>query len=212
MSTFIYVGTEAAAKAEMKPFLDLSPVVAISENIPFQDVPSVVLSGVTDSSCGTTNGLHSIHTVNVKKWPAETFSYVFTQFDNFLMQNGQARTANSAIIIETFSTAAATAVPDGSAAYPWRDAAGYIMLQMRWLEPSDPFGETINAFAKGLVDKIAAASGYPGVSAYVNYAWGDETLEQIYRKDKLPRLAKLKMKWDPNDVFGYSNGLPAKYP
>lgn len=126
MSTFIYVGTEAAARAEMKPFFDLVPIVAVSENIPFQQVPSVVLSGVTDGSCGTTNGLHSIHTVNVKNWPAVTFSYVFTQFDAFLKANEQARTANSAIIIETFSTAAATAVPDSSAAYPWRDSAGYM--------------------------------------------------------------------------------------
>lgn len=86
------------------------------------------------------------------------------------------------------------------------------MLQMRWPGQTNSFGTTANAFAKGLVEKIAATSGYSGVSAYVNYAWGDETLEQIYRKDKLPTLAALKKKWDPSDLFGYSNGLPTKYP
>jgi hypothetical protein len=86
------------------------------------------------------------------------------------------------------------------------------MLQMRWTGLDNPFGETANKFAVGLRDEIAATSGYSGVSAYINYAWGDETLEQIYREDKLPRLAALKQKWDPNNVFAYNNALPTTYP
>lgn len=84
------------------------------------------------------------------------------------------------------------------------------MLQMRWPGLDNPFGEMANEFARGLREEIAAASGYPGVSAYVNYAWGDETLEQIYREDKLHRLTALKRHWDPDNVFGYWNGIPTE--
>lgn len=126
LSTFIYVGTEDSARRDLAPFFDLNPVVVAAENIPFQHVPNVVLNGVTDASCQTSDGLHSIHTVNVKKWTASTFSFVFTHFDAYLKQCEDARSANSAIIVETFSTVAPTSVPDDSAAYPWRDSAGHM--------------------------------------------------------------------------------------
>lgn len=85
------------------------------------------------------------------------------------------------------------------------------MLQMRWPGLTNPFGETANSFAKELGDELAATSGYGDLSVYVNYAWGDEILEQIYCKDKLERLVSLKQKWDPTNVFGFSNGIPPNY-
>jgi hypothetical protein len=114
------------ARKALKPFFDLNPVTIVAETIPFQRVPSVVLNGISDRACDTTNGLHSIHTVNVRRWSTITFSSVFTKFDTYLRQNKDARVANSAIIFETFSTAASTSVPDDETAYPWRDATGYM--------------------------------------------------------------------------------------
>jgi FAD/FMN-containing dehydrogenase len=35
---------------------------------------------------------------------------------------------------------------------------------------------------------------------YVNFAHGDEPLEEIYG-DSLPRLRELKQKWDPENRF-----------
>lgn len=72
----------------------------------------------------------------------------------------------------------------------------------------NPLGKTVDDFARQLRADFLATSGYPELSAYVSYAWGDETPEQIYRRDKLPRLVALKKKWDPSNVFGYSNPLP----
>ncbi|ETS74975.1 hypothetical protein PFICI_13459 [Pestalotiopsis fici W106-1] len=211
LSTFIYVGTEEAARSELQPFFDLNPVIAAAEDIPFQRVPNVILTGFAEVTCNTTEGIHSIHTVNVRKFTAATFSSVFTQFDAFLKQYEDARSANSAIVIDNFGTAGPTSISDDSTAYPWRDAACNVMLQMRWTGLDNPLGETANTLAKKLRDELAAKSGYDGLSAYVNYAWGDETLEQIYRKDKLERLVALKKQWDPANVFGYSNGIPPNY-
>lgn len=59
---------------------------------------------------------------------------------------------------------------------------------------------------------LVATSGYSELTVFVNYAHGDEKLEQIYSKEKLPRLAALKKTWDPNRVFRYNNGLPTEYP
>jgi len=63
-----------------------------------------------------------------------------------------------------------------------------------------------------LRDSWVKTSGYPELSMYINYAHGDEKIWQIYGRDKLPRLAALKKKWDPKNAFSFNNGLPSKYP
>lgn len=76
----------------------------------------------------------------------------------------------------------------------------------------DPAAEAGDQLGRELRDSWASTSGYPELSVYVNYAHGDEKLEQIYRGDKLSRLAALKKKWDPDNVFAYNNILPSTYP
>jgi hypothetical protein len=83
------------------------------------------------------------------------------------------------------------------------------MLQMRWPALEHPFGKTTNEFARGLRDQLAVTSGYPGLSAYVNLARVMRRRRR-YREDKLRRLVALKRQWDPNNVFGYSNGMLAE--
>lgn len=81
------------------------------------------------------------------------------------------------------------------------------MFQMSWSDES--VAESSNALARELRQEFAQSSGYSGLAAYVSYAHGDETLEEIYGRDKLKRLTALKRKWDPRNVFGYNNALPA---
>lgn len=50
------------------------------------------------------------------------------------------------------------------------------------------------------------------LATYVNYAHGDETLEQRCGARKLPQLARLKAKGDPKGMFRFNNVLPTKYP
>jgi hypothetical protein len=42
-----------------------------------------------------------------------------------------------------------------------------------------------------------------GSHAYVNYAYGGESLEEIYGNDRLERLLDLKRKSDTYNKFGY---------
>lgn len=58
---------------------------------------------------------------------------------------------------------------------------------------------------------LSKAGGYDDDVVYVSYSQGDETLEQIYGRRKLPRLAALKKTWDPNNIFDYNVTLPTEY-
>jgi len=60
--------------------------------------------------------------------------------------------------------------------------------------------------------ECVATSGFDGLHVYVSYASGDETAEQIWGTEKLPRLAGLKKQWDPDNVFAYNHALPTHYP
>lgn len=86
------------------------------------------------------------------------------------------------------------------------------MIQMRWIDVGDPVQGPADEFAVGLRSDLVATSGYDDLAVYLNYAWGDETLEQIYGKEKLPRLAKLKAQYDPDNVFRFYHALPTSYP
>ncbi|KAI1103537.1 FAD-binding domain-containing protein [Jackrogersella minutella] len=207
LTTLIWAGPEEEALRSLAPFFDLKPVIIASKTIPATEIPKAVVMGVVEASCSTNNGVVGIHSLNVRQYSAQTYSSVYDKFDAYLKQYPDAR--GSVFIFEFFSTQAALSVPDDQTAYPWRDATGYMMLQFRWTGLDNPFQETANAFAREVRADLAATSGYSDLTTYVSYAYGDESLEQKFGRDKLPRLFKLKEKWDPENKFGYCNPLVA---
>ncbi|KAK6956053.1 hypothetical protein Daesc_001323 [Daldinia eschscholtzii] len=136
---------------------------------------------------------------------SSTMNTTFDKFHAFCKENIDGR--SSVCVFETFSNDAVASVAADTTAYPWRDAKGNIMFQMTWPDSGNPVGEAADSLGRELRQDFFRMSGYDDLSVYVSYAHGDETLEQIYGKDKLPRLVSLKKKWDPENVFGYSNSL-----
>lgn len=72
--------------------------------------------------------------------------------------------------------------------------------------------EIVKTFGPELRNDFVATSGYPDFQVTIPYAFGDESLEQIYGPDKLAGLSALKKAWDPDNVFSYLHPLPAEYP
>lgn len=80
---------------------------------------------------------------------------------------------------------------------------------------TDPINETTITVGASLGREIREdwieTSGYSEFAIYVNYAHGDETIEQKYSQERLPHLAALKKEWDPTNVFRFNNDLPTGY-
>lgn len=83
---------------------------------------------------------------------------------------------------------------------------------MIWGEGDTATAAAANKLGLELRDELALTSGYSEPSVFLNYARGDEDLEQIYGRDKLPRLASLKKAWDPDNIFAYNLPIPTEYP
>ncbi|KAI2471392.1 FAD-binding domain-containing protein [Annulohypoxylon bovei var. microspora] len=209
LATFIYSGPESEARQVLAPFFDIGPPVLRASSVPYSRVQHTILFGAGVSTSPPGN-VYVIFSANIRRFAAETYKSIFDKLDAFFKANPDARASST--IFQTFSNQAMTAVPDDATAYPWRDAIGDFSFLMSWPQRGNPVEEPAIAVARELRQDIVTTSGYPDRSVYVNYAHGDETLEQIYGKDKLPRLARLKKEWDPDNVFKYHHALPTEYP
>jgi FAD/FMN-containing dehydrogenase len=68
--------------------------------------------------------------------------------------------------------------------------------------------ESAYLYGRQIRDALFAGSGLKRVSAYVNYAYGDETTEQIYGEGwRLEKLRKLKREYDPFGRFNFYNPI-----
>ncbi|KAI6083376.1 FAD-binding domain-containing protein [Hypoxylon rubiginosum] len=209
IGTFIYSGPESQARQVLAPFFDLKSPVARVSVVPYSQVPEVILFGMI-AAMGAPGGIRDIFSANVRQLSMETFNMAFEKFDAFYKEHPDGR--GCACMLESFSNQAVTAVASDATAYPWRESKGNFMFQMGWPELGNPIETVANAFARELRDDFAATSGYPDLAVYVSYAHGDEKIEQIYGKEKMPRLAALKKQWDPENIFKYNNALPTEYP
>ena len=68
--------------------------------------------------------------------------------------------------------------------------------------------EEVYNFSRPLREQLVATSGFGKLQTYINYAFGDEGPAVWYGEQNLPRLIKLKQRWDPLGKFGAGNPVP----
>ncbi|KAL4968647.1 FAD-binding oxidoreductase [Aspergillus stella-maris] len=207
--TAVYQGSQSEALSLLAPILDLGPKVRNVTESTWNRLSGIATFGSDDVICEPGNEL-DVHAVNIRRRDAESFIRVFEMMDRFYADVPDGR--GSGIAIEGWGNAAVLAVPDDETAYPWRDTEVYVMAQMTWTNGNNTAQALSSAMGQQVRRTLAAASGYDDLAVYVNYARGDETLEQRYGERKLPRLAELKRRYDPSNVFRYHHALPTAYP
>ncbi|RDW79379.1 hypothetical protein BP6252_04017 [Coleophoma cylindrospora] len=210
IANWVYLGSEEAGRAALAPILDLNPPTLNITEVSWPEVYYSAGWGFDYSVCekGVVRDLYSN---TVRNLSASTYDMAFSKMQTFYADYPNAR--GSSVELEIFANQAMSAVSSDLTAYPWRDALGYVSQSYSgWATDDTTTAAAAAALALELRDDFTATSGYPELTVYINYAHGDETLEQKYGADKLPRLAALKKTWDPENAFGYNNGLPTSYP
>lgn len=209
MLSLVYAGPKDKAIEAMAPILALEPSYQLIKEIKWTEVSTQTTFLLDEPVCKDSQ-IYDIYPINWKTFNATSMSESFDKLAQFWEDNESGKTA--VITVETWPVQATMAVPDDATAYAWRDTTTYIMIQMIWKELGDPVQGPADKFAVALRSDLAATSGYDGLAVYQNYAWGDETMEQIYGARKLPKLAKLKAQYDPDNVFRFYHNLPTSYP
>ena len=106
---------------------------------------------------------------------------------------------HTVIVIEHNGDGALERVPESATAFGHRGWPYNFVVTSAWSDPEDT--ERNVAWTRGLFD---AMRPFLADAAYVNYYTGDEGLEGLYTAygaEKLDRLALLKTKYDPNNLF-----------
>ncbi|TIC99758.1 FAD-linked oxidoreductase afoF [Colletotrichum higginsianum] len=209
MTNWIYVGPEADARRVLAPILDLRPPYAVSSNVPANKLINSTFSGFGAAVCQE-GVIRDIYSVNVRNYSAATWDKTFEKMARFFEDHPGGR--GSALQYELYPNQAMASVSKDATAWPWRETTGYFQTSMTWEQGDTATANAAGALSRELRDVVVATSGYPDATIFVNYAHGDEKLENIYGKDKLPRLAGLKKTWDPTHMFSFNNRLPTQYP
>ncbi|CAJ2508334.1 Uu.00g133600.m01.CDS01 [Anthostomella pinea] len=205
LANWAYVGSQDEADLIIKPVLDLDPSYIDRRVISWPRFTAEAQFGLDAALCEV-NKTNDIYGINTKNLDTATFTSIFKQVGDYYAQwpDGQGTT----ITLEAFPNQASLAVPEDATAYPWRDAQYNILLQFTWEASGNTVEEPSTRLAQSIREQIASSSGYGGLTVYVNYAHGDEQIEEIYGRDKLSRLVELKRAWDSNNAFSFNNPLP----
>ncbi|KAL4797947.1 FAD-binding domain-containing protein [Aspergillus venezuelensis] len=196
--------------AQLHPFLDLTPPVLNISVVPWNRINSVASFG-SDAGVCTPGKDSTTYPVSLRTRTASAWIEVFKLMSGLYEMIPEAR--GSGVLFEAWANEAVRGVLDSETAYPWRETETYVVPRIETTpNASSSARAKSQEVGRQIRDTLFASSGYPGGAVYVNYALGDETLEQIYGAEKLPRLAKLKKTYDPNNVFGFHHPIPTAYP
>ncbi|PVI05760.1 FAD-binding domain-containing protein [Periconia macrospinosa] len=132
--------------------------------------------------------------VGLKKLDYPTFQQIWDRWVEFVARTG----IDTTILVETYSGYVTQSITSEHASYAHRDINFYAWSLSFWDDESldgvvEEYGEEVRSLWR-------SSSGFEQSRAYLNFAHGDEPLEEIYG-ESLPRLKELKKKWDPEAKF-----------
>jgi FAD/FMN-containing dehydrogenase len=110
----------------------------------------------------------------------------------------------SAIVVEQMGGAVAR-VADDATPFSYRSAPFNVAIVGRWVDPSER--ETHVAWTRGTSEAIRA---FTNGGVYVNYLGVDEGADRVraaYASEKLARLAEVKRKFDPSNLFRVNQNI-----
>ncbi|KAL9034019.1 MAG: hypothetical protein Q9214_007236, partial [Letrouitia sp. 1 TL-2023] len=181
-----YTGTSSAAYRFVEPFLALEPLVVENATVPYAKLATALGVGVGGAICAP--GLsHRLFPVGLLEYNVNANRKLYSLYEKLLTEEPLFN--KSTVQFEGYALQGMKAVDPASSAYAHR--ADNLLV---------PLEDT--ALRYGLqARKIIQEGDKPGrpLNAYVNYAYGDETVEQLYGHEswRLQKLRALKKKWDP---------------
>jgi FAD/FMN-containing dehydrogenase len=196
---FLYEGP-ATNNPFLAPLEALGPVLFSSKVVPWTQASDAI--GWGWSSFSNKKGLMSI-----LRFPIglKTFSYgamraVYDRFSAVTAANPAF--GYSFVVWESYATHGVKAVADEATAVA--DRSDEMLVAPMIIYPPDVgLDEEAERFGKEL--RSLLLEGREELHAYVNYAHGDESLEEVYGHQgwRLDRLRKLKKQYDPENRFGF---------
>ncbi|KAL9012927.1 MAG: hypothetical protein Q9173_002348 [Seirophora scorigena] len=199
--TIYYIGTKEQSSPYTKPYFDLNPVFHNDSSVPYPKLASATGLGDEDFSCA--------HGYNRLQYPVGLLTYNVSNtravYNMYKSQTTAVPALNlSTVVFEGYSLEGVKAVDPASTAYPHRED-NILASILTVYAPNPSLDKTAISWARQVRDLMHAGQPARKRNAYVNYAFGDETQEQVYGYEpwRLERLRGLKRKYDPQGRFNF---------
>lgn len=185
------------------PLLALEPLVATGGSGNYLDVAVWTAQNANSSLCAKGTSIYTRYPIDLPTWNVAAMTEAYSEYVQMMVDEPAFN--GSFFIFEQYPMQGVKAVDRASTAVPWRD---YNLL----LSPTviyAPGGPELDQKAKAAGKKqrriLREGTGSDEMSAYVNYAFGDETLEEMYGHEpwRQERLAQLKDEYDPHRKFRF---------
>ncbi|KAG9495357.1 hypothetical protein J7337_013599 [Fusarium musae] len=191
-------GAAQEARDYAKPLHDLGPINVNAGEASMPELAAITL--MSDDSVGCAKGFTGLrYPIGLKTYDLIAVRKVFNEIAN--MSKRVPEFAGSFFLLEGYSTHGVKAIDAKNSAFPHRDdeilVTPYILYK-----PNATLEELAQAHGEQLREYLLEASGDPEhLRAYVNYAHGFESLEEMYGHEpwRIEKLKALKKKWDPEN-------------
>ncbi|KAL4900887.1 hypothetical protein BDW74DRAFT_187971 [Aspergillus multicolor] len=203
---FAYGGPATEAESLLAPFNSIPAISSSSGDVPYPDIANY-LGGNIDSSVCAPNNRITIRGAGTLTYNVTTERLIFDAF-NAKVARYPELAPGAVAVHEGYANRAVQEVESDSTAFAWRDENHLMYVGIYLPEGSDQVDaamewadETMNLWNQGQPDRRP--------STYVNYAWGDESLESMYGYEswRLEKLRALKREYDPENRFRFYNPI-----
>lgn len=197
----LYNGDSSIEQEYSAQFQAIGPAVAKTGVTTYPELPALTANGNDDPACQ--------RGASVLRFPISMNSYdtraqraVYDIFTEITTETPEFNGSFS--LFEGYSVKAVRGIPDESTAFAHRQDSLLISPVIIYT-PNSTLDATAIRSGKELRRILHDADGNPELHAYVNYAHGDETLEEVYGfgQGRVERLRALKREYDPNGRFSY---------
>jgi len=199
-----YEGPPSALHIRAKSFLALSPITTtLTADIPYDQLYRALGFNKEAFFCGK-NVNQGLAGVSLPRWDIAGLQKAYAVFADL---TADPRFTRSFLLLENYGMVAVTGVDPASTSLPPEERERPILATAVIHYESDE--ETTRRDASTYQEAIKTAL-YEGLErsewhAYVNYAKGDESTEEVYGREewRVEKLRALKEVWDPQNRFRF---------
>jgi hypothetical protein len=193
----IYQGAATIPAQYTGPLVALSPISTDSGVTDLAGVSKYTGADRNGPSC-TKSYTRSLVPVSADTYDKPSLRKVIN-----IMKTFPSEFRSSAVLLESYSTNRVGQIPSDSTAYPDRDGQLLFSPFMTY-EKNVSLDAAAWGFAGQIRDMLIEGTG-KAYEAYINYARGDETTEELYGYEewRLEKLRGLKKEYDPFGKFNF---------
>ncbi|KAI4143665.1 MAG: hypothetical protein LQ341_002854, partial [Variospora aurantia] len=200
--TIYFAGSATIGQIYAQPLLNLNPFCITNRTVPYPDLADAVGTGTSSPLCQQPGNSAALYPVGLLIFNTTAIHQVYDIYSDLVTNYPDF--SHSIVQLEAYPVEKIQSVNPETTAYAHREDNLLVCL-LSIYTPSTT--NDIIALKYGRQIRDAFHAGQPGrqLNAYVNYASGDETVEEMYGYEewRLKKLRRLKEEWDPQGRFGF---------